>query len=300
MIQVIFRFQNGEERAAKPSSLFLRRDADTPADSLELSFLAAKPLFSAEPEGVQVLREGVLLFSGIVDEHNILLDENGRRETFSCRSLAARMIDSEALPGLLRMPSLRLMEQRFLQPLGLAAGQGDRKPKAGELTVEKGTSVWSAVSAFAREMLQTEPWCGRDGAVHFCPREAKWLTAEGILSAEICRRPYSVVSRVVVQNSRSGAYSTVYENPEAAGVYRVRYLSARAKTAPKALIAAGERGRLSARLTLAGYADGDPGDLCDASAADASLGQMQVESLRYSVSETGERTVLELGKRAEE
>ncbi len=51
-------------------------------------------------------------------------------------------------PGTLRMPSLRLMEQRLLRPLGLSAEGGETGARQGELVIEKGTSCWAALCAF--------------------------------------------------------------------------------------------------------------------------------------------------------
>lgn len=48
------------------------------------------------------------------------------------------LLDNEAAPMELRLPSLRLLERMYLMPLGLHAVGGDRRPVEGVLTVRKG------------------------------------------------------------------------------------------------------------------------------------------------------------------
>lgn len=298
MIRAEFLFPDGTARAVRPDALTLRRDSDTPADSLELVFYAGGRLFITEPCGVRLMRRETLVFLGIVDEHTVRTDGAGHEERFYCRSLAARMVDSEALPGLLQMPSVRLMEQWFLKPLGLSVGDGDRAPKAGEMTVEKGVSVWAAVSEFARRFLRVTPYCDRDGTVHFATIKPKVLSPARVLSAEVTRKPYGVLSRVTVQDAKTGAYGTVYENPDAAGVIRLRYLSAHAGRSPRELFSKGERERVSAKLVLEEYIDADPGDLVEAGMLGLSE-TLETASVRYTVSTAGERTELRLCRPAD-
>ncbi len=293
-MRAVFLFPDGGTKEAVPDTLSLRRDSDTPADSLEMEFLADAPLFDREPTGVRAERDGETVFLGIVDEHGVRLDGRGRREFFSCRSLAARMIDCEALPGVLQDPSLRLLEQRFLLPIGLKLGAGDAAPKRGTFTVEKGVSVWRAMCDFGRAFLKTEPHCSRDGTVVFAKREPRRFCLSGAARAEVIRRPYSAVSRVAVQNVRNGTYTAVWENPDAKGICRIRYLSAHARTSPKALIEAGERGRLAVRLVFEGYFDGDPGDAVEAEGIEGVRETLAVERVRFTADGTGETTELYL------
>lgn len=293
-MRFVFLFADGTETElnAQPTRISLRRDADTPADSLELTFTPSGPLFSKEPCGVRMEHGGTVLFSGILDEHSVHTKAGVRTEFFSLRSRAAVLLDNEAMPGQLRMPSLRLIETLFLQPFGLRAEGEDFSPKAGELVLEKGTSCWQAVCSFAETFLHGTPHCTRAGALRFADREPKTLRLSDVRETELSHRPYARLSRVVVQNTRTGAYSTVYENPAAAGVSRVRYLSAYARTAPKTLLAQGERAAVRLRVTCGGFVDADPGDVCGFPAFGAPCERMRLTALRYRYADGGEETEL--------
>ncbi len=294
--------QKGEKRweEASPLALVLRRDADTPADSLEVTFDAKKPVTAETPCALMVYAGDTVLFSGIVDEHSILMDDTGREEFFSCRSRIGLLMDNEAMPGVLRMPSLRLMEKLFLSPFGLTLGQNGTSPKGGELTVEKGTSCFTVLRQFARRFLGTELHCTKDGTVLFSERVPEKIKLQSVMAAEILYQPYARISRVVVQNTHSGAYNTVYENPVKGGALRVRYLSAGALSAPKTVFAAGERKAVRVRVTCAAWIDATPGDLCDLSRFGAEFSAMRLESLCCRVTRDGEKTELTFSRVSED
>ncbi|MGN0478866.1 MAG: hypothetical protein ACI4GO_05500 [Hominenteromicrobium sp.] len=294
MMRIVFLFADGTEAEAdsQPVRISLQRDEDTPADSLELTYTPSGPLLNREPCGVRMERGGTVLFSGILDEHSVRTSGGVRTEFFALRSRAAALLDNEAQPGQLRMPSLRLIETLFLLPFGLRAEGGDFRPKAGEFVVEKGTSCWEAVCGFSSAFLHRTPHCLRDGTLCFSERAAKTLRLAGVQETELLHRPYARLSRIVVQNTRTGAYNTVYENPAAAGVSRVRYLSAYARTAPETLIADGEREALRLRVVCAGFADAEPGDLYEAAHLSPMCGSMRLTALRYRCTDGAEETTL--------
>lgn len=68
-----FVFASGEKHSPKeePSEWLLRSDADTVADSLTVRFSAGKRLFTEEPVGAVLKKDGAVLFDGIVDEHRV-------------------------------------------------------------------------------------------------------------------------------------------------------------------------------------------------------------------------------------
>lgn len=147
-MRVFFIMPDGTElTAGPPAGITLRRDADTPADSLKLSFAFDFPA-ELEPCAARLEYNGETVFDGIVDEQAVHFEKGEKSTSFSLRSRTALLLDNEAEPGTIRMPSLRLMEQRLLRPLGLSAEGADDGPKQGELIVEKGTSCWAALCAF--------------------------------------------------------------------------------------------------------------------------------------------------------
>lgn len=226
-----FVFASGEKHSpkAEPNEWLLRSDADTVADSLTVRFSAGKRLFTEEPVGAVLKKDGAVIFDGIVDEHRVKCQNGARTEVFSLRSRAALLLDNEAAPMELRLPSLRLLERMYLMPLGLHAVGGDRRPVEGVLTIEKGVS---------------------------CPKTVK---PDRVTVREVVFCPYKMLSGVTVQNAQTGAYSAEYHDPLAPQV-RVRYLSAYAKTAPMALLNESRRASKRLKLTCASYIDGNIGD----------------------------------------
>ena len=111
-MRVFFIMPDGTElTAGPPAGITLRRDADTPADSLKLSFAFDFPA-ELEPCAARLEYNGETVFDGIVDEQAVHFEKGEKSTSFSLRSRTALLLDNEAEPGTIRMPSLRLMEQR--------------------------------------------------------------------------------------------------------------------------------------------------------------------------------------------
>lgn len=204
-------------------------------------------------------KDGAVLFDGIVDEHRVKCQNGARTEVFFLRSRAALLLDNEAAPMELRLPSLRLLERMYLMPLGLHAVGGDRRPVEGVLTVEKGVSCFEALQTFSERYLNCTPYTDKSGGVHFESYVPKTVKPDWVTARELIFCPYKMLSGVTVQNAQTGAYSAEYHDPLAPQV-RVRYLSAYAKTAPTALLNESRRAAKRLKLTCASYIDGNMGD----------------------------------------
>lgn len=287
MTRITFQMADGTEVRIKrlPEKLELERTEGAPEDSLKLIFQSGTAVLPGEPCGIRMEKNGALQFLGTVEEHTVRMEGGQREEVFTCRCRAALLTDCEAKPGILRMPSLRLMELLFLTPFGLQAAGMDFMPKQGELIIEKGTSCWAVLNTYGARFLGCEPVCRRDGTVCFSGQAQRWITLPAVKRVECIRRPCAQISRVVVQNARTGAYNAAYENPAAVHGNRVRYLSARADTAPKTVIAEGERKALQMRVVCFGFVDAEPGALCDLSAYGAEFRRMRVCSMGYTCTE---------------
>lgn len=294
MIEITWSFADGRTcgTETEPVRLALYRDADSPADGLELEF-DGTAFLRESPCGVRVQENGTLIFEGIVDTHTAEAQRGIRTETLVCRSLAARLLDNEAVPGILNRPSARVMEKLFLQPLGLRLLDDGRHAAAGRLSVERGTRCWTVLCRFAERFLHTGVYCTRSGAVVFGQRTRKAIPLRNILRMRTVYNPYARISRAVVQNARTGAFDAVYENRAATGVHRVRYFSA--ETAPLAgkEILAGENAAYTAEITCIGYVDADPGDLMRLPDTEELL---QVTGVRFVRSAQKEETTLFLAR----
>lgn len=291
-MRVFFIMPDGTElTAGPPAGITLRRDADTPADSLKLSFAFDFPA-ELEPCAARLEYNGETVFRGIVDEQAVHFEKGEKSTSFSLRSRTALLLDNEAEPGTIRMPSLRLMEQRLLRPLGLSAEGADDGPKQGELVIEKGTSCWAALCAFSERFLKVTPYETRAGKLCFAERRPETLRLPALLALERRRLPYARISRVVVQNSKTGAYSAVFENPAAGGVRRTRYRASDAGDSPAEIFEQGERAALSVRAVCAGFVDAAPGDLCSFPQLGARCTGMRLRLMRYRLTRGTEETEL--------
>ena len=81
-----FVFASGEKHSpkAEPSEWLLRSDADTVADNLTVRFSAGKRLFTEEPVGAVLKKDGAVIFDGIVDEHRVKCRNGARTEVSPC------------------------------------------------------------------------------------------------------------------------------------------------------------------------------------------------------------------------
>ena len=125
------------------------------------------------------------IFDGIVDEHRVKCQNGARTEVFSLRSRAALLLDNEAAPMELRLPSLRLLERMYLMPLELHAVGGDRRPVEGVLTVEKGVSCFEALQTFSERSLNCTPYPDKSGGVHFESYVPKTVKPDRVTAREV-------------------------------------------------------------------------------------------------------------------
>ena len=302
MMQVIFCFADGSERipAEAPVYLELQRDADTPADGLELHFAGEETVYPAVPAEVRLEMDGEAVFEGITDVMDVERKGGAVTVRYRCRSRGALLLDNEAMPGEMQMPSVRSVARRFTEPFGLKAAGVDLLPKKGRLMVEEGTRCWEVICRFAEAFLHTTPYCTTDGTVCFDKRKPIKQALPPVKSLMVSRRPIERISRVVVQNARTGAYSAVYEDREAEGIQRVRYLSAQAADAPKTVFAEGKRKALQAEAAVFGFCDALPGDIFDLSGYDGELVEAELTGLRYIFTAEGEETQLKLTAKKKE
>ena len=232
----------------EPEELSLSYDRDAPADLLRVKF----PARSLWPElrEVRLLENGESFFRGIVDEQNTALSSAGLRTELICRSPEALLLDNEAQPETITNPSLTMLEDKLLIPVGLTLGAGDAERKRGELTVGKGDSCWTVLNAFCRSFLGTTPYVDETGVVRCDTPEVKRVSPSQVISAQIHYKPCKVISQVWKQSSR-GEYDTLYQGSRQA-VCRRRYVSMESGKDPRSVISEGEQNSFLLTVTCRG------------------------------------------------
>lgn len=275
----------------EPAEASLSYDRDAPADLLRAVFPADR--MWDELSEVVLYQGGEAVFRGIVDEQNTALSASGITVELVCRSLEALLLDNEAEPGTVNSPSLPLLEERLLLPLGLSLGDGDRRAVRGQLTVEKGESCWAVLERFCREALGTVPHTDASGKVNCGGTAGQSVELSEALSARVELSPCRRVSEVWQQSFR-GSYDTPYRSGRP-GVKRRRYLSVGSGEDPRQVLAEGERDSFLFTVTCAGA--WWPGRNGLASVTLPGLGRFEgcpVRSVRYFWDRQGERTRLTL------
>ncbi len=275
----------------EPLEVSLSYDRDAPADLLRVKFPADR--LWGELEEVLLLENGETVFRSVVDEQNTALSASGLTVELVARSLEALLLDNEAQPGVMNSPSLPVLEDRLLKPLGLALGEGDRDTKRGALTVNQGESCWTVLERFCGGFLGVVPFVDREGRVQCSGVPGTELELEQVLSAQISRMPCRRIGEVWQQSCR-GLYDTRYRNPRHS-VRRRRYLSAESGQSPKTILEAGDRDSFLLTVTCAGARW--PGRNATASVTLPEAGRFEncpVRGARYLRDKSGERTRLVL------
>ena len=229
---------SGETREfTKPETVRFSVDRDAPAHSLEARF----PLETFENgrdlpkfHTIHIVKDGTVIFRGLIDEQAVSLDGDGAGLEVCARSLAALLLDNEAIPQTYYVPSTRLIYQRHAQPYGFPEFSGRDRTFSTRLQIEKGTSEWEVIENFCRDALGTRPQVTYAGELEMEPEtpadEALFSNRGGIPYASVrvenlrCKR----LSQVLVRSERLGNYSTQVWDTQAAedGILRRQLLNA--------------------------------------------------------------------------
>ena len=86
---------------------------------------------------IQVVKDGAVFFRGLIDEQTILVDGDGAGIEVCSRSMAALLLDNEAIPQTYYVPSTRLIYQRHAQPYGFSEFSGKDKAFSTKLQIER-------------------------------------------------------------------------------------------------------------------------------------------------------------------
>lgn len=142
----------------------INKSQEAPADSLTAVFFSQKK--HPEYKLIDVYTDNnQLFFSGIIDDQNFELSENGCFFTINSRSKAAYLIDNEANPQIYKRPSLDLIFKRHIEPYGFSYINGNKSIFNLTLEVEKGMSEWDVLETFCTECLKLRPIVNADGSI---------------------------------------------------------------------------------------------------------------------------------------
>lgn len=313
MIYQLRTFPGEVREFTRPQKVQLSLDRDAPAHSLEARF--PLPDFNREeglPEyhSIQIIKDGEVFFRGLIDEQEVAIDSGGVSLQVCARSLAALLLDNEAIPQTYYVPSAKLIYQRHAQPYGFPAFSGRDKAFSAKLQIDKGTSEWEVIESFCRDHLGARPQVTLAGELQMEPapleNQALFSNVNGIPYASVSERylPCKRVSRVLVRSQRLGGYSTLVQDSQAveSGILRRRLLNA--VDDPKTPVFRGQQVLQKSREQSYQVELLCPGewilDLGTRAVVEnpvlGALPGLRVDSLSYRLDSSGERTQVTLGK----
>lgn len=210
-------------------SVVLDKDEAAVADALTL--VLACDVCNRDFAFVCVEDKGAVIFKGIVDEQTEMQTTAAVLIEIVARSMAAILLDNEALPQIYYKPSMDEIFKRHIQPLGFQSYIGENRILNGELHITKGMSVWQILQMFQTCCGGAEPKVHADGIIDVSdnPKEQTVILSPEIIAERThTKKRYAVISKVYTRGRSGAGYEIVKENPlaEKLNICRIRYLNA--------------------------------------------------------------------------
>ena len=283
----------------------------TPCDSFLLTCLW-------EPEGEDPLAEAVTftagedgetVFTGVVDECERGWNGKGGFLTVSGRSMAARLLDNEALGMEYQVATWRDILRDHVEPYGITCLGGAGLPAVPGFVVETGSSEWQVLYQFCRYYGGVTPRFDRLGRLEVGP----WPEGVGlrlgpgaaVTSLTLRDQRYGVLSQVLVRDRTSQTVRTVEDADFARrGGRSRRVLTMPGRSSYQAMRYSGEYQLARAReelrrleVELPGSVPVWPGDLVEVDLAQGTgRGVWRVAELTRGMDRNGRYTRMSLGE----
>jgi prophage tail gpP-like protein len=186
----------------------------SPCDSFEVSFLFESGMQQALDDAVrfEAKNDGETVFTGVVDEYEMLADENGRLVSVRGRGLAALLLDNEAVAAEYYPASLRIILENHVYPWGITQVRAGNLPNVQGFSVSSGQSQWGVIENYSWFCGGIMPRVTREGVLLLNGEAGNRLelTAESaICQQSFVRKRYGIISEVLVYNKSLGITSTV-------------------------------------------------------------------------------------------
>ena len=249
-----------------------------PCDWFEVSFIYYSHQLSKLQSACRFRAEhnGATVFTGVVDEYSISIDEHGSVVTISGRSPAALLLDNELPAASYAALSSESLISSFITPYGISQVVSGAAKTLGSFSVSTGESAWSAVKRFSRYAWGTTPFFTPEGVLILNGRQGSNITVDADKDAHAVKlrdERYGIISDVCVKNRVTGASYTVRnEDFIARGGKSHRELTVPKTTGADAArytaeyqIAESVRGRHLIELTLTKQFACFPGDIIELS-----------------------------------
>ena len=307
MLRCVLQDVDGK-KIEMPRLLSLKADIDegVPADSLYAVF---PYMPTKELTGITLYDGDTPVFIGVVDEEEHERDTQGEYLAVSARSMAAHLLDNEAMPCAYDHPSMRLIYERYAKPCGIVLhGSGDAV-YFGEQSVLKGSSCWRVLKNFCTACYSSTPRISSVGVLYpkgILRDKTTVFGSDGIpfTTVKEVRKRCEEISTVYVKTSGAGSYTLPVVNASAKsrGVTRTRYLNAMLTESPMscadAMIRNGEKKAYAVHLhcptCLIGH-EGNRAVLHDNMTGETD--RLYISAVHYRLTENGEYSNVILKRR---
>lgn len=137
----------------------------TPCDSFRVTCLwtCGDDSILAQAARFTAWHENELVFTGVVDECEVVWSEQGSRLEVSGRGLAALLLDNEAVGMDYEVATLQDILRDHVLPYGIRVARQDKLPAVSRFSVSTGSSEWSVLYQFARFYGGVTPRFDRQG-----------------------------------------------------------------------------------------------------------------------------------------
>lgn len=185
----------------------------TPCDSFSLTCLwEPEEDLLAEAVSFTAVEQGETVFTGVVDECERGWDGKGGFLTVSGRSMAARLLDNEALGMDYQVATWQDIVRDHVAPYGVQV-LGSGLPAVPGFSVAVGSSEWQVVYEFCRYYGGITPRFDRLGRLVATPwEEGKRLVLgedAAVTALTLRDQRYGALSQILVRDKTTGAVQTV-------------------------------------------------------------------------------------------
>lgn len=185
-----------------------------PCDWFEVSFIYYADRLSKLRSACRfrALHNGGVVFTGVIDEYSISIDEKGSVVTLSGRSDAALLLDNELAAQEYASLGSAAAVSSFVSPFGITSFVSGASKTLYGFSVRSGESAWSAIKRFCRFAWNTTPFFAKDGTLIMNGRAGQTITVDASKDAAgiaMCDERYGIISDITVRNRVSGTSYTV-------------------------------------------------------------------------------------------
>lgn len=284
-------------------------ETEVPADSLTITFPYDSDI-SENADYISVYLENELVFKGQIDEIITIKKADGVINKLTARNFASFLLDNEAEPLTYINPSAGLIFEKHLRPFGFTEYESDDVPFYGALKIDKGMTHWQVLYNFCKNRYGTVPRISGNGKVSFRGADSnrKVIFGEEKGNIHYCslkqhNKRFKLISKVRLKLNEFGVYSGVIvnSNRESCSINRVRYVNllsdnSTIETADK-IISKSNSDSYLLELECLGCHIGIIGH--KAKIDDSVIGEinnLKVIRVRYTLDNSGEKTMVTLGK----